>query len=31
MRNLAKSLPLKSKVSGKFQRFNDIDASIEIL
>ena len=31
MRNVAKILPLKSKLSGKFQRFNAIDRSIEML
>ena len=30
-RNLATILPLKSKLPGKFQRFNAIDGSIEIL
>ena len=31
MRNLATISPLKSKLSGKFQRFNAIDGSIEML
>ena len=31
MRNVAKILPLKSKLSGKLQRFNAIDRSIEML
>ena len=31
MRNLATILPLKFKLSGKFQRFNAIDGSIDIL
>ena len=31
MRNLATILPLKSKLSGKFQRFNSTDRSIEML
>ena len=31
MRNLAIILPLKSKLSGKFQRFNAIDESIDML
>ena len=31
MRNLAIILPLKSELSGKFQRFNAIDKSINIL
>ena len=31
MRNLAIILPSKSKLSRKFQRFNTIDESIEIL
>ena len=31
MRNLATFLPLKSKLSGKFQRFNAIDEVIEVL
>ena len=31
MRNLATVLPLKSKLSGKFQRFNAIDGSIKML
>ena len=31
MRNLATTLPLKSKLSGKFQRFNSTDGSIEML
>ena len=31
MRNLAIILPLKSKLSGKFQRFNTVVESIEIL
>ena len=31
MTNLATILPLKSKLSGKFQRFNAIDGSIEML
>ena len=31
MRNLATILPLKSKLSGKFQLFNAIDGRIEIL
>ena len=31
MRNLVIILPLKSKLSGKFQRFNVIDWSIEML
>ena len=31
MRNLATILPLKSILSGKFQHFNVIDASIEML
>ena len=30
-RNLVAMLPLKSKLSGKFQRFNAIDKSIEML
>ena len=31
MRNLATILPLMSKLLGKFQRFNAIDKSIEML
>ena len=31
MRNLATILPLKSKLSGKFQRFNAIDGNMEML
>ena len=31
MRNLAIIVPLKSKLSGKFQRFSTIDESIEKL
>ena len=31
MTNLAIILPWKSKLSGKFQRFNAIDESIEML
>ena len=31
MRNLATILPLKPKLSGKFQRFNAIDGSIKLL
>ena len=31
MRNVAKILPLKSKLSGKFQRFNAINRCIRIL
>ena len=31
MRNLATLLPLKSKLSGKFERFNAIDGSIKML
>ena len=31
MRNLATILPLKSKLSGKFQRFNSIDGRIAML
>ena len=31
MRNLAAILTLKSKLSGKFQRFNAIDGSTEVL
>ena len=31
MKNLATILLLKSKLSGKFQRFNAIDRSIEML
>ena len=31
MRDLATILPLKSKMSEKFQRFNAIDRSIEML
>ena len=31
MRNLATILPLKSKLSGKFERFNAIGGSIEML
>ena len=31
VRNLATTLPLKSKLSGKFQRFNAVDGSIEML
>ena len=31
MRNLATILPLKSKLSRKFQRFNAIDRSIKML
>ena len=31
VRNLATTLPLKSKLSGKSQRFNAIDGSIEML
>ena len=31
MRNLATIFPLKSKLSGKFQRFNAIDGSIAML
>ena len=31
MRNLATILPLKSKLSAKFQRFNAIDGSIKML
>ena len=31
MTNLDTILPLKSKLSGKFQRFNAIDGSIEML
>ena len=30
MKNLTIILPLKSKLSGKFQRFNTTDESIEI-
>ena len=30
-RNLATILPFKSKLSGKFQRFNAIDGSIDML
>ena len=30
MRNLAKMLSLKSKFSGKFQRFNTVDESSEV-
>ena len=30
-RNLVTILPLKSKLSGKFQSFNNIDESIKIL
>ena len=30
-RNLGTILPLKSRLSGKFQRFNAIDKSIEML
>ena len=30
VRNLATIFPLKSKLSGKFQRFNVIDESIEM-
>ena len=31
MRNLTTILPMKSKLYGKFQRFNAIDGSIEML
>ena len=31
MKNLATILPLQSKLSGKFQRFSAIDASIKML
>ena len=31
MRNLATILPLKSKLSGQFRRFNTIDGSIIML
>ena len=31
MRNLSTILPFKSRLSGKFQRFNAIDGSIEML
>ena len=31
MRNLAIALPLKSKLSGKFQRLNAMDGNIEML
>ena len=31
MRNLATIFPLKSKLSGKFQRFNAIDGSVAML
>ena len=31
MRNLATVLPLKSKLSGKFQRFNVVNGSMEML
>ena len=31
MRNVATTLPFKSKLSGKFQRFNPIEGSIEML
>ena len=31
MRNLATILPLKSKLSGKFQRFNAVNGSIKML
>ena len=31
MRNLATLLPLKSKLPGKFERFNAIDGSIKML
>ena len=31
MRNVVPILPLKSKLSGKFQRFNAINRSIEML
>ena len=31
MRNIDNILPLKSKLSGKFQGFNAIDGSIEML
>ena len=31
MRNLAAILPLKSKLSTKYQRFNAVDTSIKIL
>ena len=31
MRNLTTTLPLKSKFSGKFQRFSAIDGSIEMM
>ena len=31
MRNLATVLPLKSKLSGKFQRFNAVNGSMEML
>ena len=31
MRNLATIFPLKSKLSGKFQRFNAINGSIAML
>ena len=31
MKNLAAILPFKSKLSTKFQRFNAIDKSIEML
>ena len=31
MRNLSTILPFKSRLSGKFQRFNAIDESIEML
>ena len=31
VRNLARILPLKSKLSGNFQRFNAIDGTIKML
>ena len=31
MRNLVTILPLKSKLSGKYQRFNAIDRSVKML
>ena len=31
MRNVATTLPLKSKLSGKFQHFNAIDGNIKML
>ena len=31
MRNLVTILPLKSKLSGKFQRFNVIDGNMEMM